>query len=155
MLTLHTDGHPTEVGGGPPTRGSHRLLLRRLLKHHFPVSAGFWETGLCRGLLHLLGTIQQLSSAENNSAVCQSKVLRLTDRRRRHPQLTLPDHEDKADIKWLTVKISNEIKSNKLFLGGISLLWLPVLIYGGIPDAVHLNYQRAMGMVSGINRQHW
>lgn len=71
------------------------------------------------------------------------------------PTTDLADHKDKADIKWLTVKISNEIKSNKLFLGGISLLWLPVLIYGGIPDAVHLNYQRAMGMVSGINRQHW
>jgi hypothetical protein len=67
----------------------------------------------------------------------------------------LPGHKDKTDIKWLTVKISNEIKSNKLFPKGISLLWLPVLTYGAISSAVHLNYQIAMEMVSGINRQYW
>ena len=41
MLTLYTDRHPTEVA---LTQGSHRLLLRRLMKHQFQAQgSGQWS----------------------------------------------------------------------------------------------------------------
>lgn len=108
MLTLHTESSPAEVA------------LTLALTGHF--QEGCWSmnfkpkclgNGQRRGFLHMLGTLQQPFFVQSNSAVCQSKVLRLTDHR--HPLLTLLGHQDKEGRKWLTAEIpSDKIKWNKI-----------------------------------------
>lgn len=116
MLTLHIE---RSSRGGPDTC-SDWTFLRRLLKHKFQAKMpGKWSTQ--RVFAHARHTATAFF-AESNSAGCQSKVLRLTDRG--HPLLTLLGHQDKEDRKWLTAKIPS-MKENEinLFIKGVSPLW--------------------------------